>query len=191
GPGATAIIDEALANRFWPGRDPVGSEIGWGNDSWATIVGVVGTVLRSDLAQESKGTFYFPANISISTLIVRSAGNPRALIQAMREQIHAVEPDQPVYDIKTMDERVAQSLDQRRFAMMLLGVFAGLALLLAGIGLYGVVAYLAVQRTHEMGIRMALGAGRADIVSIVTRNSMMLTAAGIGVGLVLALIASR
>src|SRR5262249_45732729 len=93
GPDAAAIIDEALARRFWPDRDPIGGEIGWGNDSWATIVGVVGTALRGDLAEESKGTFYFAGTIPISTLVVRTASDPRGLIQAVRDQIRLVDPN--------------------------------------------------------------------------------------------------
>jgi putative ABC transport system permease protein len=191
GPGAAAVIDEALARRFWPDRDPLGAEIGWGGDSWATIVGVVGTALRDDLTQESKGTFYFAGYIPFSTLVVRTANDPRAIVRAATDQVHAVDPNQPVYDVKTMDERVARSLDQRRFAVVLLVVFAGLALLLAAIGLYGVIANLVVQRTHEMGIRMALGAKRANIIGMVTRHAMMMTGAGLGSGVVIALVTSR
>jgi putative ABC transport system permease protein len=191
GPGTAAVIDEALARRFWPDRDPLGAEIGWGGDSWATIVGVVGTALKEDLAQESKGTFYFAGYIPFSTLVVRTANDPRGMVQAVTDQIHAVDPNQPVYDVKTMDERVARSLDQRRFAVLLLVLFAGLALLLAAIGLYGVISYVAVQRTHEIGIRMALGAHRSDILGMVTRHAMVLASAGLGIGLVFALLASR
>jgi len=191
GPGATAVIDEALARRFWPGRDPIGEEIGWGGDSWATVVGVVGTALRDDLSDESKGTFYFPGCTPISTLVVRTANNPRGLVQAAVDQIHSIDPNQPAYDIRTLDERVAQSLDQRRFAVVLVLVFAGMALLLAAIGLYGVISYVAAQRTHEVGIRMALGAGSTDIITMVTRQALLLALAGIGIGLLLGLAVSR
>jgi len=191
GPGATAVIDEALAHRFWPGRDPIGAEIGWGGDSWATVVGVVGTALRDDLSDESKGTLYFPGCIPISTLVVRTANNPGGLIQAAVDQIHSIDPNQPAYDIRTLDERIAQSLDQRRFAVVLVLVFAGMALLLAAIGLYGVISYVAAQRTHEVGIRMALGAGSADIITMVTRQALLLALAGIGIGLLLGLAVSR
>jgi putative ABC transport system permease protein len=191
GPGAAAVIDEALARRFWPDRDPIGAEIGWGGDSWATIVGVVGTALRDDLSGESKGTFYFCGSIPVSTLVVRTATDPSTLAQAAIDEIHSIDPNQPVYDVKTLDERIGRSLDQRRFAVVLIIMFAGMALLLAAIGLYGVISYVSAQRTHEVGIRMALGANSIAIVAMLTRQATMLVLAGLGMGFLLALIASR
>src|SRR5260370_1587205 len=142
GPNSVAIIDEELAKRFWPHGDALGSGISWSKEGpWATVVGIAATAQLKDLAEESKGTFYLPSYFRAPTLVVRTSGDPRSLTRAIREQVLAVDKNQPIYDIKTMDQRVASSLDTRRFAVVLLGIFGGLALVLAAIGLYGVLAF--------------------------------------------------
>ena len=192
GDGSAVIIDEALAKRFWPDRDPLGANLGWGTQGpWATIVGVVGTVHSNDLIAAPEGTIYFPWSLSSATLVVRTANDPLSLAQTIREQVRAVDANQPVYDIKTMDERLARSLEARRFAAMLLGLFAALALLLAAIGLYGVIAYLVTQRRHEIGIRVALGASRADVLRLVLRQAVQLALLGVAVGLAAAFALTR
>jgi len=189
--GSVVIIDEALAKRFWGEQNPVGKNIGWDtNGPWATIVGEVGTV-HTDLAVESKGTIYFPYALSGTTLVVRTAGDPRPLAGALRAQVQAVDPDQPVYDVKTMQERVDASLERRRFAAALLGLFAALALVLAVIGLNGVIAFLVSQRTHEIGIRMALGAQPGDVLRLVVGQGLSMALAGVAAGLVGAGLATR
>jgi putative ABC transport system permease protein len=192
GPGSVAIIDEALAKRYWPNGDALGGGLSWSpKGSWATIVGIVATAQLKDLTEESKGTFYLPTYVSSGTLVVRTTNSPRSLTRAIRDQVFAADKNQPVYDVQTMDARVARSLDERRFAVLLLGIFSGFALLLAAIGLYGVLAFAVAQRTREIGIRMALGARAADVLRQVVRQGMILVSIGVIAGLGAALALTR
>ena len=185
GSNSVAIVDEELAKRYWPNGDALGGGLGWGsNGPWWTVVGICATAQLKDLTTESKGTFYLPAYFSSSTIAVRTTGDPAALAPRIREQILAVDPNQPIYDVKTMDQRVAASMETQRFAVVLLGTFGTLALILAAIGLYGVLAFTVSQRTREIGIHLALGAQRLDVLAMVIRQGMLLVLIGAGLGVV-------
>ena len=197
-----AVIDENLARQYWPNDDPIGKHMKISDsDPWSTIVGVVAPVRHSQVVGEEastegtegsgKGVYYFPlyqTEAPTVFLIARSNGNPAAVATTIREAVSAVDPNQPISDVKTMDQRVALSMGPRRSAVALLSVFAIAAILLAAIGLFGLVRYSVAQRTQEIGIRMALGAQPSDVMGMVVREGGRLMLAGICVGAVLAFI---
>jgi putative ABC transport system permease protein len=194
------IINETLAKRFFPDEDPVGKHIrptiGVDEDEplMREIIGVVGDVRHKSLSEESGPEVYVPhAQIPFDfmTLVARTENNPRAIIPAVQEEVRALDKDLPVYEFTTLDEYVANSLAQPRFNTMLLAIFAALALALTAVGLYGVVSYSVAQRTHEMGIRMALGAKPSDVLRLVVGQGMVLALIGIGIGLVGAFLTTR
>ncbi len=187
-----ALIDETMARKYWPGEDPVGKRITFENvgDSdtprWREIVGIVGHTRQKSLEGESRVQYYIPHSQRPSPnmfLAVRTAREPESLAGAVRGAIKTLDPELPVYRVTTMEQLVADSMAQRRFAMLLLGIFAALALGLASVGLYGVMAYSVVQRTHEIGIRMALGAQNRDVLKLVMRQAIVLIVAGLSIGL--------
>ena len=187
GKGAVRIIDETLAKRFWANQDPIGSEIGDEKDGWATIIGVVGDVRDTDLAAESKGMIYFPGYFG-TTLIIRTKSNPTSFVAAIREAIHEVDSTVPVYDVNSMQDLVGASLQGRKFATLLLTVFAVLALALASVGLYAVLSYVVTTRTQEIGIRIAIGASRERVLLLVFRYGLTMTISGIALGLGISLL---
>ncbi len=185
------IIDEEFARRHWPGEDAVGKRIRLGTDSTApvlAVVGVVGRVKMEGLSQDSKRVQgYFPfAQIPNGgmTVIIKAAGEPNQLIAAVRQQVKSIDPDQPIYGIRTMDEIRAESVAPERLNLTLLSIFAGIALILAIVGIYGVMSYSVTQRTHEIGIRMAIGAQPRDVFRMVLRQGMMLALIGVVFGLI-------
>jgi len=205
GSQAVAIIDENMARQYWPNEDPIGKQLRRGNrDPWAVIVGVVGHIRFTQLAGDdastggsqssSSGVYYFPmlqTEAPYGFLIAKSEGDPSALSGTLRQAVHDVDPNQPVSDMSSMDARIAESLRPQRFAASLLVVFAVLATGLSAVGLYGLVSYSVAQRTSEVGIRMALGANRTDILRMVLRESARLALIGTGVGLVVGFFITR
>jgi putative ABC transport system permease protein len=191
GENLVAVVDETLARRIWPGQSAVGKRIGFGAaPQWATIVGVVGTIKSAGLEAPDAPHLYISAyqrsGIAM-TVFVRTAGGAAGTVEALRREVQAVDPDLPVFGARTMEEVVAQSFAQRRFQLQMIGAFAGVALLLAALGIYGVTAYWVSQRTQEIGIRIALGAGGGTVIRMVLRQGMLLTAWGIAVGIACAL----
>jgi predicted permease len=189
------IVNETFARRFWPDQNPIGKHIVVGR--WpdpAEVVGVAADVRNNSLAQETQAQLYLPfpqlpwGNMN---LLVRTAVAPRSVISAVRTQISAVDPDQPVTSIQTVDELMDSSRAQPRFTMLVLGIFSATALALAVIGIYGVLAYSVAQRRQELGIRLALGAERGDILRLVVRQGLILAIAGIAIGLIAALLLTR
>jgi len=187
GNGAVRVIDETLGKRFWPNEDPIGSEIGDEKDGWATIIGVVGDVRDTDLTAESKGMIYFPG-YGGTTLIIRTKGNATSFVAAIREAINEVDRSVPVYDVKSIQDLVAASLERRKFATLLLTLFAALALALASVGLYAILSYVVTRRTREIGIRIAIGASRENVLLLIFRDGLMMTLFGIALGLGLSLL---
>lgn len=180
--GAVRIIDETLAKRFWPNENPIGSEIGNKSEGWATVIGVVGAVHDTDLAAESKGTIYVPGYAG-TTLVIRTKSNPTTFVAAVRGAINQTNRSVAVYDVNTMQDLLAASVQRRKFAAMLLTVFAGLALALASVGLYAVLSYLVTRRTHEIGIRIAIGASRENVLLLIFRYGLTLSVSGVALGL--------
>jgi putative ABC transport system permease protein len=194
-----AIVSETLAKRYWPGEDPIGRRISFGTDdkgepSWTTIVGVTADVRQKGLHAEPRPEVYVSSLQSPSryaTLIVRSPLDAASLGASVRREVQAVDADIPLYDVKTMREVLDGSLAARRFNMALLALFAGVAVLLAGVGLYGVLAYMVTQRTHEIGVRMALGARPGDVLRLVVGQGMALSLGGVLLGILGALALTR
>ena len=196
GSQAVAIVDANMAAQYWPNQDPIGKEIRRDDhDPWSVIVGVVGHIRFTQLVGEnsssegsqsaSAGVYYFPiyqSKAPFGFLIAKSDANPAAVGDAIRRAVHDIDANQPVSDMKTMDQRIAESLGPQRFAASVLAIFAVLATMLAAVGLYGLVSHGVTQRTNEIGIRMALGASRAKILWMVLRESGQIAAIGATVG---------
>jgi putative ABC transport system permease protein len=194
------LINEAMAHKYWPSEDPVGQRIQIGiqvfddEPKWWEIVGIVANTKQFSLDAESQPEFYLPhaqQPWNAMTLVVRASSNPLSLVSPIKNLVLAMDKNQPVSNIRLMDDLVSESIAQPRFYMALLGLFAGLALLLASIGIYGVISYSVSQRTNEMGIRMALGAQKQDVMKMILTQGIFLIACGIGIGLLVAIAITR
>ena len=201
-PRPVAVVDEEFVRRFYKSpSDAIGKRLWRGSPTpsdstrYVTIVGVVGHTKHEGLAAEARVQLYLPyeqrGGMSRMDIAVRTTGDPARYASSIRGAVRSVDKDEPIANVRTLDDLVSSSMGQRRLSMTLLGVFAGIALLLASVGIYGVMAYSVVQRTREMGLRMALGAKQSDVLALVLRQGMSLVLAGVAIGVVCALAITR
>ncbi len=188
------IVNHAFASKYFPNADAIGQRIRVTDSISAPIVGVVGDVRESRIDWPSAPTLYYsflqqPRNDM--TLVISTTVAPTSIMNAVRAAIHSVDANQPVYEVKTMDDVVAESVSSTRFSFWLLGTFAAIALALAAVGIYGVMSYMVTQRTREIGIRMALGARHSAVMQLIVKHGMSLAIAGLAIGTVIALALTR
>jgi putative ABC transport system permease protein len=187
------IVNEIFARRFFGNKDPVGRRIRLGGPqgNWCSIVGVVRSARHLPLTTEPSAEVFTCGVFWSMTLIVRTTSDPASLAAAVRSKVQEVDPNQPVYDVATMEQRFSQAVAPQRFNALVMAIFAGMAVILAGVGVYGVMAYSVTRRTHEIGIRRALGAQRQDVIGLVLRRGAALVLVGITLGLAGALALTR
>jgi predicted permease len=192
------VINQATSRRYWPGEDPVGKRLAFQPEGpWYEIVGVVGDTRHQGLEAPADPATYAPLAqkswfwLTWMTLLVRADGDPLALADAVRDEVWALDPNLPVLEVRTVESLYRESLARRRFNTLVLSLFAGFALLLGLVGLYGVMAFSVVRRTREIGIRMALGARAGTVAGLVLRQGAALTLAGLAAGTAAALASSR
>jgi putative ABC transport system permease protein len=184
--GNVVIISETMVRRYWPNEEPLGKRIGSGPDRWREIVGVVKDVKHFGLDADTPPSMYIPVRQQPArgmTVTIRTSAEPLSVTSALRREVWASDRNLAVAQVRTMDDLMSSSITQQRFTFLLLGCFAGVALVLAAIGTYGVMSYAVTQRTHEIGIRLALGARRTNVLGLVIRSGMRLALAGAALGL--------
>jgi predicted permease len=189
------VVDEFMVQQLWPNEDPLGKRVSFGDlaskREWATVIGVVGRIKQDALDSDSRMALYLEENQFIGramNIVLRSSTDPASLAGPVNHELHELDRDLPTYRVITMEQRIAESLSRRRFTTILLTLFAGLALALGAVGIYGVMAYLVSQGTREIGIRMALGATQPTILRLIIRQGMVLALCGVGIGLVAAVV---
>jgi putative ABC transport system permease protein len=188
------VVNQAFVNRFSPGRNPIGRRVQFNGNAWREIIGVAGDVRQLGLDRPSEPELFVPflqRPVPFGYFIVRTASDPLILATGVRAAVESVDKDQPIFDVQTMEQRIATSIGSRRFNMFLLTAFALLALTLAAVGLYGVVSYSLSLRTHEIGIRMALGAEKRDVLGMVVGKGLKLALIGVAIGIAGALALTR
>jgi putative ABC transport system permease protein len=191
------IINQAMARKFWPTEDPLGRRVtmkDWGAPLTGEIVGVVADVKARGLDEGVEPMIYWPYGQFpqiFGSIAVRSDANLATLIPSIKSQVWSVDKNQPVSEIQTMDQILSDSLARRRIYMTLLGLFAGAALLLAAVGIYGLMSYSVNQRVHEIGLRLALGAERGDVLHLILSEGAKIAVVGVGIGIAAALLLTR
>lgn len=193
-----AVVDEVLADRYWPGEDPIGKRIGFAvsadSTAWREVIGVVRHVVMAGARDDVRVQYYFSALQSPPStimIVARTAGRPAALAGSIRQVVLDLDPDQPTFDAQPMAARLAGSTAQPRFTMLLLGFFGAVALVLAGIGIYGVISYAVTQQTRELGIRLALGAETGSVLRLVLNRGLVLAVIGVAIGLAMSVALGR
>jgi putative ABC transport system permease protein len=191
-----AIINDGMANRFWPGENPIGKQIkfGWLNEDRQEVIGVVGDVKNQSLDATTPLETYLPysqASLFRMSLVVKTKGDPLTAVATVRGQVLSIDPDQPVYNVNSLSKVVSGSLSERKSVLFVLGLFASLALILAAVGIYGVISYWVGQRTREIGIRMALGATRQTVLGMIVGQGARVILIGVTVGLAAAFALTR
>jgi putative ABC transport system permease protein len=196
GTESVVVIDEKLARQYWPAEDPMGKSIQpLSGEGWYKIVGIVRHVMQSDLASDTgHGVYYvslYQRPMPMGSILVKTSGHVRAAAATIRDAVRAADPNLPLYNVRSMETLLAESLAPRHFAMRMLGFFAGAALLLAGLGLYGLLAYAVTQRRREIGIRIAFGAERGAVLKLVVGQALRLAGAGVAIGMIAAMLCGR
>jgi putative ABC transport system permease protein len=194
-----AVVDEVLARKYWPGQEAIGRRVGYGQDStgqprWFEVVGVVGHVMQNSPRDDEHTQLYRPLSQSVVGQLgfaVKTRSDPAAMTPAIRKLVLSLDPQQPIFMVEPMAERVSGSSSQPRFLSLLLGLFAAVAATLAAVGIYGVMSYTVARQTHEIGIRMALGAEIANVRKLVLNRGLLLAGLGVALGFGGALLLAR